>query len=221
MTPQTVDAPWEPVGRAARFATQRASRFWEWVARALLALFYLLMAHRFAVSYAESRRISSLLILVASTVMIVIYLTRRHASLVTTDPLAWGAALAGTWFTLLLTPAEGGEYLAGQALQAIGVAMQIIAVMSLARSFGIVPANRGIKTGGLYRVVRHPLYTAYLLSNTGFLINQFSVRNLVVLVIWMCFQLQRVHFEEKFLEADPNYRTYMGETRWRLVPLVY
>ena len=43
----------------------------------------------------------------------------------------------------------------------------IAALLSLQRSFGIVPANRGIREGGLYRIVRHPLYAAELLVFLG------------------------------------------------------
>src|ERR1700682_5194874 len=45
-----------------------------------------------------------------------------------------------------------------------GVLLQIYAKLTLRRSFGIIAANRGVMTSGPYRVVRHPMYAAYLLS---------------------------------------------------------
>jgi hypothetical protein len=38
----------------------------------------------------------------------------------------------------------------------------LAATLRLGRSFGIVATNRGIQTGGLYRIVRHPIYAAYV-----------------------------------------------------------
>ena len=49
---------------------------------------------------------------------------------------------------------------------------------------GIVAAHRGIKTGGLYRAVRHPIYAAYLLAFGGFVLAHPSGYNTLVLLIW-------------------------------------
>ena len=40
--------------------------------------------------------------------------------------------------------------------------------MALGRSFGVAPANRGIVVRGPYSFVRHPIYTGYLITHTGF-----------------------------------------------------
>ena len=39
--------------------------------------------------------------------------------------------------------------------------------ITLGRSFGIVPANRGVVTAGR-TLVRHPIYTGYLVSHLAF-----------------------------------------------------
>ena len=96
--------------------------------------------------------------------------------------------------------------------------MQIVAILSLNRSFGIVPANRGIKTGGLYRLVRHPLYLSYVVHQIGYVLNNWSEYNICVFVGATLFQVLRIYREEQFLISDPAYRAYMSRTRSRLIP---
>ena len=42
--------------------------------------------------------------------------------------------------------------------------------ITLGRSFGVVPANRGVVVGGPYNFVRHPIYTGYLITHVAFLV---------------------------------------------------
>ena len=67
---------------------------------------------------------------------------------------------------LLLRPAEpvGPLNWLGQALQLIGLGLSIAAIASLGRSFAVVAANRGIRTAGVYRFVRHPLMLGFLVA---------------------------------------------------------
>ena len=51
-------------------------------------------------------------------------------------------------------------------VSAIGLAVVIVGKMTLGRSFGVVPANRGVVVGGPYRLVRHPIYTGYLITTS-------------------------------------------------------
>jgi protein-S-isoprenylcysteine O-methyltransferase Ste14 len=39
----------------------------------------------------------------------------------------------------------------------------------------------------------------------------------VLVVVWTC-QVFRLLGEERLLSADPEYRSYCGRTRWRVVP---
>ena len=73
------------------------------------------------------------------------------------------------------------------------------------RSFGVVPANRGIKTGGLYRFVRHPIYAGYAITHIGFLIG-FPQRLEYACFISRLFlvQVARIAREERMLNARPG-----------------
>ncbi len=99
--------------------------------------------------------------------------------------------------------------------------MQLFAKLSLGRSFGLLPANRGVVSTGAYRFVRHPIYAGYLLSEIGFLLANFSTRNLITIGVWMVLQIGRILLEERLLSDDADYRAYRAQVRYRLIPGVF
>jgi protein-S-isoprenylcysteine O-methyltransferase Ste14 len=103
----------------------------------------------------------------------------------------------------------------------VGISVQIAGLMSLNRSFGIVPAKREIKTAGMYRLVRHPLYAAYFVAFTGYVLANTSTANLVVYIAEISLQILRLLREEKHLSMDYAYRAYMKRVKFRIVPLIY
>ncbi len=87
---------------------------------------------------------------------------------------------------------------------------------------GLLPAQRGVVIGGPYRLVRHPIYLGYLIGHIGFLLTNFSSRNLVVLLLLYAAQVVRILREESVLSASsPAYQNYQQKVRWRLVPGVF
>jgi protein-S-isoprenylcysteine O-methyltransferase Ste14 len=98
------------------------------------------------------------------------------------------------------------------------LAIQIWAKAALWRSFGILPANRGVKTGGPYRFLRHPMYAGYLLTHVGFVIGFPLLQNAVLYMIAFAIQLARLAREEALLRGDERYRRYAAEVRYRLLP---
>ena len=85
----------------------------------------------------------------------VLFLTRRSPRELSARPIAWLAAPIGSFAMLLARPTEGGlPYPAGETIQLVGVLIALASLGTLGRSFGIVAANRGVKTGGPYRLVR-------------------------------------------------------------------
>jgi protein-S-isoprenylcysteine O-methyltransferase Ste14 len=152
-----------------------------------------------------------------------LFVIRRSPWVVSRSPRAWGAALIGTFGMLAARPAyhpiAGLELLYG-SVQLVGAVIAAAAVISLGRSFGIVAANRGIRTRGPYRFVRHPLYSAYILTETGYLLENPSVRNWCLFGIVMVFQAIRIVEEERTLGEDPAYQEYRRRVRSRVVPYV-
>lgn len=152
----------------------------------------------------------------------VLFLTRRTPHELSLRPIAWIAAPIGSFAMLLARPTDGGlPHGACEAVQLVGLLIALASLGTLGRSFGIVAANRGIKTAGPYRFVRHPAYLGYLISYIGYVAENPSIPNLALLVVSTVFQLVRIREEEQLLSRDSAYEGYRRSVRYRLVPLVY
>jgi protein-S-isoprenylcysteine O-methyltransferase Ste14 len=154
------------------------------------------------------------------------YAVRRQPIVVSRSAFAWFAAGVGCFGLLLARPhyaPVGGQRFEGlyTCLQLIGALMATASVLTLGRSFGVVAANRGIKTHGPYRIVRHPIYASYLVGMAGYLFESPSPRNILLFSTVIGFQVARIHSEEQCLVGDPEYREYRQRVRYRLVPLVF
>src|SRR5207244_7233877 len=93
-------------------------------------------------------------------------------------------------------------------LSAIGLAIVVIGKASLGRSFGLVPANRGVVGRGMYGLVRHPIYAGYLLTHLAFAIAMPQPWNLAVFLLADSALIARALREERLLGADDEYRSY-------------
>lgn len=101
-------------------------------------------------------------------------------------------------------------------LQALALGFVIWGKISLGRSFAILPGNRGVMTGGAYRLVRHPIYAGYLIGHILFLLSAFSFYNFAIYALITFFQVHRIMREEALLAATTEYREYMERVRYRL-----
>jgi len=146
---------------------------------------------------------------------------RSKPLVVTGDWLAWPAALLGAFLMLLARPAAGDSRPAWEAVQLIGLLLAASSLGVLRHSFGLVAANRGIKTAGLYRFVRHPAYLGYFVTWFGYVGENPTLRNSVLLIVATAFQLLRIRQEEAVLSRDATYRSYRTRVRHRLVPFVF
>ena len=153
--------------------------------------------------------------------MPLLVLTRPPREAFSTTPRDWlrgGAAPAGP---LLINPEDvplAGFVQLGVGLVLIGNVWQATAKLVLRRSFGIAPANRGVKISGPYRLMRHPMYFGYLLTHIGILVLMPSLWNLAIYAVAWFAQIFRLLAEERLLGEDENYRAYQSQVRYRLVP---
>lgn len=185
-----------------------------------LCVVYILFAYAHLVALTQDGfRLSLALIVLFETIMVGLVFFRRDSTEVDMTAMAVIAGLIGSFAALGFRPAgDNQDLLIGQAVQVVGVLLQLGASLSLGRSFGLVPANRGIKTGGLYRIVRHPLYFSYLITQAGYIISNPSWQNVIVLAVGVSFQVVRIHYEERLLTRDAAYARYAATVRWHLVP---
>jgi protein-S-isoprenylcysteine O-methyltransferase Ste14 len=193
-------------------------------ARLFVGLLFLMFSINLLGDFAETRRITGLLLLISEALVVVFTIVRRKATLVDRS-LAAGAvttlALLGP--PLARTSAAGGLMpdAATALLSVVGLCIVISGKVALGRSFGIVPANRGIVAKGPYLLVRHPIYTGYLITHLGFLAAHPTAWNLAVFVIADTALVVRALFEERVLGADEQYRDYCSRVGWHLVPGVF
>jgi protein-S-isoprenylcysteine O-methyltransferase Ste14 len=161
------------------------------------------------------------LLLLSETAVLIFALIRRPTEAITRRMGDWLLAITATAAPLLVVP--GSNLL--PALVGLGVMLvllgnlgQAAAKLALRRSFGIAPANRGVKVSGPYALVRHPMYAGYLLVHIGNLLLFFSPLNLAIYIVGWTAQILRLQAEEKLLSQDGAYRAYREKVRWRLIP---
>lgn len=174
------------------------------------------------IKFQQTHELYLILIIVAESIIAVMAYVRRSGKTVSEHTMDWVVALAGTFFPLALRP-QGIEIssILGNGLILTGVTMQIASILALNRSFGLVPANRGVQTQGMYRFVRHPLYLSYVFTFTGYLSLNLSLINLAVYLIWFFLMLFRIINEERHLLMDEDYLDYSKMVKWRLVPRLF
>lgn len=97
----------------------------------------------------------------------------------------------------------------------------LVTILNLGRSFGILIALREVKTGGLYSMVRHPMYLTDILLRVGLVLEVPTPRNISLAVVSSGIYVMRAVLEERFLSHDPSYREYMQNVRYRFIPYVF
>ena len=188
-----------------------------WAMAALWGLF----VYRHLLAFHKTGDWTYLLLCASETLTAGLFVLRSAPATVSKDPLDWLFGIAGTFTALLFVPAAWGVLPPARALVVVGTALQIFGLVSLNRSLAIVAAKRDIKTGGLYRFVRHPLYASYLLILTGYIGVNTSAWNLALYVMTLGFLWVRMLREEKHLALDPQYAAYMQQVKYRVIPFVF
>jgi len=165
-----------------------------------------------------------LLLCVSETLPVLLMIIRRPGEMAM-KPYPLILAFIGTAAPLLVRPDSGGLQLlpdmAVGALMTAGVAVNVAAKFALWRSFGLAPANRGVRCGGPYRFVRHPMYLGYFLTQVAFLLANLSIGNLIKYLVTWGVQILRIREEEKFLLQDSAYRDLTKRVKFRLVPGIW
>lgn len=166
----------------------------------------------------EDRAPVALVLVARNTAVTLVFLCRRPARTASRDLKEWAVALAGTFMGYFYSESAPLLPQAGTALMVSAALLGTVASLALGRSFGIVPANRGVKTRGPYALVRHPLYFSYVAFDVGFLLQAASIANGLVFAAMVATTYLRARFEERVLAADPEYRAYAERTRYMFIP---
>jgi protein-S-isoprenylcysteine O-methyltransferase Ste14 len=200
-----------------------ASRL-DWVEKLVVLALYAWLVWRILHTFLAEPVLGNLLLLPSEGLAVVFLLLRRGTTEISKRPHEWALAMTATCAPLLVIPGGTTLPLAAKLAPFVllwGMLLQVHAKITLGRSFGCVPAHRGLKLGGPYRFVRHPMYAGYLLSHAAFLAMNPTVWNLSIYLIAYALQVPRLLAEERMLSHDPAYREYAATVRYRLVPRLF
>ena len=194
------------------------------IARAIVIVLFSLLSINLLEDYRQTGHLTGLLLLASEALVVVLTLIRRRTTIV--DRSATGLvttmlSLAGP--PMLRAVAEPGLVAdtATALVSAAGLALVVIGKLTLGRSFGIAPANRGVVIGGPYNLVRHPIYTGYLITHIAFLVAHPTPWNALVIAVADGALIVRALIEERVLSRDEQYRSYCQRVGWHLVPGVF
>jgi protein-S-isoprenylcysteine O-methyltransferase Ste14 len=192
----------------------------DFAARACIAGLFVVLAIRIGREFLETGHLTGLLLLVSELLVVVLTVVRRRAVVVDRTWAARLVAGASMVFVPLIKPAGVplAPDLATAFASGIGLSIVIAGKVALGRSFGLMPANRGVVSNGVYRIVRHPIYAGYVVTHAAFLAAHPTPTNLLLLVVSDVSLLVRAAYEERTLALDPAYRAYMDRVRSRILP---
>jgi protein-S-isoprenylcysteine O-methyltransferase Ste14 len=198
--------------------------FLDIIERVLLAGLFSYFTWNLVHDWLNTGSIVSLLLVGSESAVLIFVLARRFTLQVSVSLSDWSAAFLGTALPLLAQPNGTAAFAPAAAcvvLMIIGILIQVSAKLTLRRSFGVVAANRGVKVGGPYRLVRHPMYAGYFLTQIGFLLAHPTIWNVLVYCAAFTFQIGRIVAEERLLNLDASYRELSKVVPYRLLPGIY
>lgn len=135
--------------------------------------------------------------------------------------IALAAFFSGAAFVGQPVSGEAWQHDLSQAVVLAANLLGMATLLNLGRSFGILIACRGVQTGGLYRIIRHPMYLSDILLRVGFTISHFNALTVALSLFSIGLYVWRARLEERFLIDQPGYRAYMEKVRYRLLPGIF
>ncbi|MCX6156633.1 MAG: isoprenylcysteine carboxylmethyltransferase family protein [Ignavibacteriae bacterium] len=102
------------------------------------------------------------------------------------------------------------------------IGMRAVFVMKF--DFNIAPdvvKGAQLRAEGPYKFIRHPMYTSVLGLTLMYVIDSFTVFNLMMFVILLIDLLMKLNYEEKLLgKRFPEYSEYKKRTK-RIIPYIF
>jgi protein-S-isoprenylcysteine O-methyltransferase Ste14 len=106
----------------------------------------------------------------------------------------------------------------GLVLVTLAAFLSLASLLSLGKRFGVFPALRGLATRGPYRLVRHPMYLAYVVADIGYNLQEWNFGTALLVAAGWASLLYRIHAEERILSRDAKWSAYSALVRYRLLP---
>jgi protein-S-isoprenylcysteine O-methyltransferase Ste14 len=112
----------------------------------------------------------------------------------------------------------------GDVLILVGLTVGMLVVIQNSYAAATVRVEEGQKlaSGGLYKLVRHPMYAGNMILMVGIPLSLGSYWGLLVLILGQLVIVFRILDEEKLLTQElAGYREYAQRVRYRLMPYVW
>ncbi len=109
----------------------------------------------------------------------------------------------------------------GMILITTGAFLSIVSLSTLGQRFGIRPALRGLTVDGPYRIVRHPMYLSYVLSDIGYNLQECNLGTAALVITGWIAMVYRIESEERVMAHHPEWAGYTDAVRYRLLPGIW
>jgi protein-S-isoprenylcysteine O-methyltransferase Ste14 len=115
-------------------------------------------------------------------------------------------------------PGQAAWPAGGFILVMLAAVLSLASLLTLGKLFGIRPALRGLMTTGPYRLVRHPMYLAYMIGDVGYNLQEWNFGTAAIVMLGWVSLIHRIHAEEQMLSEDEHWARYVCSVRYRLLP---
>src|SRR6266705_4172482 len=140
--------------------------------------------------------------------------------------LLLGAAIAGSGFVGIYWPGLADSFLGilGLLIAVAGALLVVLGVLSLGSSFTPLPRPRArsrLRQGGIFRLVRHPVYGGAILVGLGWSLADAPLGLVPTALLAVLVDLKARREEDWLIERFPDYVAYRARTPRRFVPWLY
>jgi protein-S-isoprenylcysteine O-methyltransferase Ste14 len=190
-------------------------------ARAIVSILFLMLSANLLGEFQRTGHVTGLLLLVSEALVVLLMIIRRPAQFIDRSPAAACVTVVSVVGPELLRADTLGALapdVLTATMSATGLVLVVAAKLTLGRSFGLIPANRGVVVEGPYKAMRHPIYAGYLITHAAFLLAYPSLSNVAIVLVADVALIVRALLEERVLTRDPLYRRYCTRVNWHLVP---
>ncbi len=205
-------------------AVERRAVVSDWIARVIVGTLFGLLSINLLADFIHTHRLTGVWLLISESLVVVFTVMRRRTLIVDRSlptAIVTGISLIGPSLVRTAANRAIAPDWATALVSSAGLLIVIAGKFTLGRSFGLVPANRGVIVGGPYTVVRHPIYAGYLLTHVAFVFAHATLWNILILAVTDMALILRSRREERLLVRDDAYEGYCRRVAWHLVPGVY